>query len=103
VFGILVSEEHVHAVDTISWVVAITVGLSVLLHGMSAAPLAARYGRWYTKAAATVPDLRESAITPVTPRRRRLGPLDDPGELAAPAERMRPPEGDATDPQQEAP
>jgi NhaP-type Na+/H+ or K+/H+ antiporter len=79
VFGILVSEEHIHAVDTISRVVAITVGLSVLLHGMSAAPLAARYGRWYTKEAATVPDLREATTTPVTPRRRRLGPLNNPG------------------------
>ena len=62
-------------------VVAVTVGLSVLLHGASAAPLAARYGRWYERAAAdpeVAPGLRESAATPVTPRRRRLGPLEQP-------------------------
>ncbi|MFF3861386.1 cation:proton antiporter [Streptomyces sp. NPDC002209] len=72
VFGLLVAEEHIHSVDLISRVVAITVGLSVLLHGTSAAVLAARYGHWYERAA-TMTHLRESTTTPVTPRRRRLG------------------------------
>ncbi|RSS52892.1 hypothetical protein EF912_18965 [Streptomyces sp. WAC07061] len=72
VFGLLVAEEHIHGVDLISRVVAITVGLSVLLHGASAAVLAGRYGHWYERAA-TTPGLRESAATPVTPRRRGLG------------------------------
>ncbi|MFC5909192.1 cation:proton antiporter [Streptacidiphilus monticola] len=76
VFGLLVAEEHIHGVDLISRVVAATIGLSVLLHGASAAMLAARYGRWYRRAAATAPDLRESSATTVTPRRRRLGPAD---------------------------
>ncbi|MFI5666280.1 cation:proton antiporter [Streptomyces sp. NPDC051704] len=71
VFGLLVAEEHVPGVETISRVVAITVGLSVLLHGTSAGLLAARYGRWYVRAAAD-PGLRENADTPVTPLRRRL-------------------------------
>ncbi|MFJ9905251.1 cation:proton antiporter [Streptomyces sp. NPDC101152] len=73
VFGLLVAEEHLHGIDLISRVVAVTVGLSVLLHGASAAVLAARYGRWYQQAAAITPDLRESTAASVTPRRRTLG------------------------------
>ncbi|RAG81918.1 hypothetical protein DN069_30310 [Streptacidiphilus pinicola] len=76
VFGLLVAEEHIHGVGLISDVVSVTVGLSVLLHGTSAAGLAARYGRWYERAAAADPELRESAVTAVTPRRRRLGPFE---------------------------
>lgn len=75
VFGLLVAEEHVTGVELIGRVVAVTVGLSVLLHGASAALLATRYGRWYERAAAEA-DLREGVTTPVSPRRRRLGPLD---------------------------
>ncbi|WP_241968161.1 cation:proton antiporter [Streptomyces sp. ICBB 8177] len=70
VFGLLVAEEHLHGVDLMSRVVAITVGLSVLLHGTSAAAFAVRYGHWYQHATATKHDLRESAATPITPRRR---------------------------------
>ncbi|MBC3840684.1 hypothetical protein GXW82_11655 [Streptacidiphilus sp. 4-A2] len=77
VFGLLVAEEHTHGVELIGQVVAVTVGLSVLLHGMSAAVLAAGYGRWYERAAVD-PGLRESLSTPVTPRRRTLGPLEQP-------------------------
>jgi len=72
VFGLLVAEEHLRGADLNGHVVAITVGLSVLLHGASAAALAARYGRWYQRTAASTPDLRESTATPVTPRRNRL-------------------------------
>ncbi|MGF1429863.1 cation:proton antiporter [Kitasatospora sp. LaBMicrA B282] len=74
VFSLLVAEEPVQGVELISRVVAVTVGLSVLLHGLSAGPLAARYGRWYGRAAAARP-LRESARTVVRPPRRRLGLL----------------------------
>ncbi|MEY9875611.1 NhaP-type Na+/H+ or K+/H+ antiporter [Streptacidiphilus sp. MAP12-33] len=77
VFGLLVAEEHVHGVELISRVVAITVGLSVLLHGASAAVLAARYGRWFERAAART-ELRESVSTLVTPRRRGPGSPEQP-------------------------
>lgn len=73
VFGLLVAEEHLNGADLIDHVVAITIGLSVLLHGASAAVLAGRYGHWYQEAAATTPELRESTTTRVTPRRGRLG------------------------------
>ena len=48
VFAVIVVEEaHLPHTETILLVTYVTVGLSVLLHGLSAAPLAARYGRWY--------------------------------------------------------
>ncbi|MEU3838723.1 cation:proton antiporter [Streptomyces sp. NPDC028635] len=72
VFALLVAEEHLHGADLISRVVAITVALSVLLHGATAAAFAARYGHWYEQAVATTPDLRERTTTPVTSRRRRF-------------------------------
>ncbi|WP_243638903.1 cation:proton antiporter [Streptacidiphilus pinicola] len=77
VFGLLVAEEHIRGAELISGVVAVTVGLSVLLHGASSVALATRYGHWYARAA-TRSDLRESAATPVTPRRRGPGPLEQP-------------------------
>jgi NhaP-type Na+/H+ or K+/H+ antiporter len=48
VFAILVLQEaQLPHTDTILLATYITVGLSVLLHGLSAAPLARRYARWY--------------------------------------------------------
>ncbi|MDX3533751.1 cation:proton antiporter [Streptomyces sp. MB09-01] len=64
VLALLVVEEHVPGVDLLGRVVAVTVGLSVLLHGVSSAPLAERYGRWYEKAAAADRDLREGTPVP---------------------------------------
>jgi NhaP-type Na+/H+ or K+/H+ antiporter len=48
VFAVIVVEEaHIPHTGTILVVSYVTVGLSVLLHGLTAAPLAARYARWY--------------------------------------------------------
>ena len=48
VFAILVLQEaQLPHTDTIVLAAYVTVGLSVLLHGLSAAPLAQRYARWY--------------------------------------------------------
>ena len=44
---IVVQESNLPGTSTILLVVYLTVGLSVLAHGLSAAPLAARYARWY--------------------------------------------------------
>ncbi|MDI2130513.1 cation:proton antiporter [Yinghuangia seranimata] len=74
VFVLLVVEEPVPGVVTLGRAVAVTVGLSVLLHGLTAQPLAARYGAWHDRAARTDPSLREGAATPTPTRRReRLG------------------------------
>ncbi|MCX4585973.1 sodium:proton antiporter [Streptomyces sp. NBC_01481] len=78
VLALLVVGENVPGVELLGRVVAITVGLSVLLHGVSAVALAERYGRWYEKAAATPRDLREGTPVPESPARRRLDPPDPP-------------------------
>ncbi|MFD3469929.1 cation:proton antiporter [Streptomyces sp. NPDC058682] len=59
VFGLLVVEEHVPGVQLLGRVIAVTVALSILVHGTSAAILANRYGAWHRKAAAARPYLRE--------------------------------------------
>ncbi|MGW1490430.1 cation:proton antiporter [Streptomyces sp. NPDC002402] len=78
VLALLVVEENVPGVELLGRVVAITVGLSVLLHGVSAVALAERYGRWYEKAAATTRDLCEGTPVPESPARRRLDAPDPP-------------------------
>ncbi|MGW2014196.1 cation:proton antiporter [Streptomyces sp. NPDC001927] len=81
VLGLLMVEEHVPGTTLLGRVVAFTVALSVLLHGVSAPALAGRYGRWYRRASETTPDgLRESAAVPEGTGRRRLGRLDKPVE-----------------------
>ncbi|MFI6010149.1 cation:proton antiporter [Streptomyces sp. NPDC051243] len=81
VLGLLVVEEHVPGTQTLGRVVAVTVGLSVLLHGVSAVALAERYGRWYQRAAAREGrELREGAPVPEKAERHRLGRLDRPVE-----------------------
>jgi len=48
VFAVIVVEEaQLPHTETIVLVTYVTVGLSVLLHGLTAAPLAARYANWY--------------------------------------------------------
>ncbi len=54
VFALIVVEESsLPNVETVILAIYLTVGLSVLLHGMTAAPLAARYGRWYERTPST--------------------------------------------------
>ncbi|MDX3801668.1 cation:proton antiporter [Streptomyces sp. AK04-3B] len=59
VFGLLLVEEHVPGVQLLGRVIAATVALSILLHGISAVVLARRYGAWHRKAAERRPHLRE--------------------------------------------
>ncbi len=48
VFAVIVVEEaHLPGVDAILLSTYLTIGLSVLLHGLSAAPLSRRYASWY--------------------------------------------------------
>lgn len=76
VLALLVVEEHVPGAETLGRVVAVTVALSILLEGVSAAPLAKWYGRWYARASAAAGGrgLREGASVPegagVTPSGR---------------------------------
>ncbi|MEW2272881.1 hypothetical protein [Streptomyces griseofuscus] len=50
---LLLEEEHVQGVELMARVVAVTVGLSVLLHGVTALALADRYGAWHEKVRTT--------------------------------------------------
>ena len=80
VFAVIVIEEsnlpHEHLI-----VVAIylTVGLSVFAHGVSAAPLADRYARWYEQQPRDAAAPMESAPTEVT---RARGPAAQPTDEA---------------------
>jgi sodium/hydrogen antiporter len=44
---IVVTEAHLPGAPTILTTTYVTIGLSVIAHGISAAPLAGRYARWY--------------------------------------------------------
>ena len=80
VFAVIVIEEsnlpHEHL---IALAIYLTVGLSVFAHGLSAAPLANRYARWYQQHPRDEPPPMESAPTVVT---RTRGPAAKPTEVA---------------------
>ncbi|HTX69405.1 MAG TPA: cation:proton antiporter [Thermoleophilia bacterium] len=70
VFGLLVVERGVPEQGTLLATVALTVALSVILHGLTSAPLVARYHRWYERHVSTTPEAEEAAPARL-PRRRR--------------------------------
>ncbi|MFJ5830650.1 cation:proton antiporter [Streptomyces sp. NPDC093089] len=64
VFGLLAVEEHLPGNQVLGGAVAMTVALSVCLHGATAPALGGRYGAWYARARAGNPALREHADVP---------------------------------------
>lgn len=62
VFGLLASEAGLPAGELLSGVIAVTVGLSIILHGASAPFLGNRYGQWFAKALHVEPNLRENML-----------------------------------------
>jgi NhaP-type Na+/H+ or K+/H+ antiporter len=76
VFAAIVIEEsrlpHEHLLVQ---AIYLTVGLSLLTHGLSAAPLAGRYGRWYARHPKSDRPAMESTPTPMT---RPRGPVHRP-------------------------
>lgn len=62
VFGLLALEEHLPGGTLLSGVIAVTVSLSVILHGASAPFLGNRYGAWFTRTLRQEPNLRENAL-----------------------------------------
>ena len=60
VFAVIVEDAHLPHADTIVAATYLTVGLSVLVHGLSAAPLVGRYATWYHAAAGKSPPALES-------------------------------------------
>ena len=79
VFAVIVIEEsnlpHEHLIVL---AIYLTVGLSVFAHGLSAAPLANRYARWYEQHPRGKAPPMESAPTDVT---RSRGPTAQPAEV----------------------
>jgi sodium/hydrogen antiporter len=80
VFAVIVIEEsnlpHEHLIVL---AIYLTVGLSVFAHGVSAAPLAGRYARWYEQHPRDKAPPMESVPTDVT---RARGPTVQPTEVA---------------------
>ncbi len=60
VFAVVVEDTFHSHTDTILTACYLTVGLSVLLHGVSAAPLVSRYAEWYRRDVAEQPPAVES-------------------------------------------
>jgi NhaP-type Na+/H+ or K+/H+ antiporter len=66
---ILLEESHLPNEQTILLTIYLTVGLSVFVHGLTAAPLADRYGRWYNAhPRATQPSMEAAPVTVTRPR-----------------------------------
>jgi NhaP-type Na+/H+ or K+/H+ antiporter len=90
VFAVIVIEQsnlpHEHLIVLAIYV---TVGLSVLAHGLTAAPLAGRYARWYEQHPRGQAPPMESAHTEVTRPRGPLVQLDA-GESPSEVEPERP-------------
>jgi NhaP-type Na+/H+ or K+/H+ antiporter len=81
VFALIVVEEsHLPHEDLIVLAIYVTVGLSVLAHGLSAAPLANRYARWYEQHPRDQGPPMETAPAEVT---RPRGPAEKPPVVAA--------------------
>ncbi len=69
VFAVIVEDTHQAHAATILTACYLTVGLSVLVHGLSAAPLVSRYAAWYRAATGVRPPEMES--TPAHEHRAR--------------------------------
>jgi sodium/hydrogen antiporter len=81
VFAVIVIEESSLPHETlIVQAIYLTVGLSVLAHGLTAAPLADRYARWYEQHPREQPPPMESAPAEVT---RPRGPAGHPTSHSA--------------------
>lgn len=66
---IVVVESHIPAASTIALTAYLTVALSTVLHGVSAAPLAARYAAWLSAHARETLSDTELAHAPAVPAR----------------------------------
>ncbi len=78
--GTVVLESDTEFGGLIIGVAATTVGLSVLLHGISAWPASNRYARWYRRSEESNPEpMVEGTQVPMVPHRR-------PGDISGMAE-----------------
>jgi NhaP-type Na+/H+ or K+/H+ antiporter len=76
VFAVIVEDAHLPHAGTIVTVSCLTVGLSVLLHGLSAAPLVSRYATWCQAAVDKSPPAMANEPTHEHQARRHGAPPD---------------------------
>jgi sodium/hydrogen antiporter len=76
VFGLLVVERGVPEQNTLLATVCVTVGLSVVLHGLTSVPFVARYHRWYERHVAVMPGAEEAAPASMPRQRRQFSAAD---------------------------
>jgi NhaP-type Na+/H+ or K+/H+ antiporter len=60
VFAVIVEDTHQTRGDVLLTATYLTIGLSVMLHGLSAAPLVSRYSAWYRSGTAKHPPVMEA-------------------------------------------
>lgn len=70
-FGIILLEEEIELGDQLFDLVALVVLASVFLHGLTAAPGAAAYGRWFERTATDAQSMPESESVAMRPMSRR--------------------------------
>jgi hypothetical protein len=70
----MVEEAHLPGTETILAATHVTIRLSVIAHGITAAPLASRYARWYESHPVTTPRRWKASLRQVTARARRPVP-----------------------------
>ncbi len=68
VFAVIVEDAHLAHGSTIIATTYLTVGISVLVHGLSASPLVSRYAAWYRSAAAKQPAMESTPMHEQRPR-----------------------------------
>ena len=73
VFGLLVIERGVPQGETLLTAVIVTVALSVVLHGLTSAPLVSIYHRWYEGHTEAHPKSAEAVAATMPRQRRHLG------------------------------
>jgi NhaP-type Na+/H+ or K+/H+ antiporter len=78
IFAGLVVENELSGASPIVNVVMLTVGLSILLHGVSAWWGAERYADWFERASRERPDLPEAGASPPVARRRGIAGTERP-------------------------
>jgi NhaP-type Na+/H+ or K+/H+ antiporter len=78
VFADLVETSGLPEQHLIVPVVMLAVGMSVVLHGVTAPWGAERYGGWYAAAVARNPGIREAAEAPQVTYRVRVSPKPSP-------------------------
>ena len=78
---ILIEESQLPHEQLIVLATYVTVGLSVFAHGLSAAPLARRYARWFEQHPRNKPPPMESAPAEVTRARGPAEQLTEPGYM----------------------